>query len=244
MDDVTRRKMLAAGAAAGMAGLASSAAAATFGNPDEPAEGAINAKNSTDLAVPGPHDTAVSDQFPSAFKPSPADAGDMPEFWATFNNAPRCIQDGGWARQVTSSSFPIATEISGVDMRLAAGAIREFHWHQAAEWAYVTYGADEWQYYIKGEARMGVFNTGPKAVTMEFHPGDIGYVKRNLGHYIKNAGTKDLAFLEVFRGDTYQEVLLSDWLTHTPTQMVTAHLNVPADTIARWPNGNAPVVPV
>jgi oxalate decarboxylase/phosphoglucose isomerase-like protein (cupin superfamily) len=33
-------------------------------------------------------------------------------------------------------------------------------------------GAGEWQYYIKGKARMGVFNTGPQVLTMDFNPGD------------------------------------------------------------------------
>ena len=48
--------------------------------------------------------------------------------------------------------------------------MREMHWHP---------NADEWQYYIKGNGRMTVFNTGPNAVTMDFNPGDIGYVKKN-----------------------------------------------------------------
>ena len=64
------------------------------------------------------------------------------------------------------------------------------HWHP---------NADEWQYWIKGKGQMTVFNTGPNAVTMDFNPGDIGYVKKNLGHYIKNTGDTDLQFLEVFR---------------------------------------------
>ena len=38
--------------------------------------------------------------------------------------------------------------------------------------------ADEWQNYIKGKARMTVFNTGPNAMTMDFNAGDIGYVRR------------------------------------------------------------------
>ena len=142
---------------------------------------------------------------------------------------------GGFVQIVDSHNFKVAETVAAALVTVHPGGMRAMHWHP---------NADEWQYYIEGEARMGVFNTGPKAVTMDFHPGDIGYVKRNLGHYIKNTGTEDLVFLEVFRSDTYQEVLLSDWLTHTPTQMVAALLNVPADTIAKWPNGNAPVVPV
>jgi hypothetical protein len=57
-----------------------------------------------------------------------------------FNDAPRRVQNGGWARQVTQSDFQVSESISGVNMRLAAGAIRELHWHQAAEWGFMSYG--------------------------------------------------------------------------------------------------------
>ena len=41
---------------------------------------------------------------------------------------------------MTQDSFAVADTISGVNMRLTAGGIREMHWHQFAEWAYMTYG--------------------------------------------------------------------------------------------------------
>ena len=59
-------------------------------------------------------------------------------FWASFNNAPRRIQDGGWARQVTQFDFQISKTIFGVNMRLTRGGIREMHWHLFANWAFVT----------------------------------------------------------------------------------------------------------
>jgi oxalate decarboxylase len=37
-------------------------------------------------------------------------------------------------------------------------------------------------------ARTPVFNGGPKAVTMDFNPGYIGYVKKTLGHCAENVG--------------------------------------------------------
>ena len=37
------------------------------------------------------------------------------------------------------------------------------------------------------------------AVTQNFNPGDIGYIKRAYGHYIRNTGNTDLVYLEVFR---------------------------------------------
>ena len=82
----------------------------------------------------------MAKQFPSAQIPPATDVGGLPMDWASFNNAPRRIQNGGWARQVTVEDFAISKEISGVNMRLTAGGIRELHWHQAAEWAIMTYG--------------------------------------------------------------------------------------------------------
>src|SRR5258706_2614400 len=135
----SRRDMLAA-SAAGAVMTASAARAATFGNPDEPPQGAINAKGPGNLTDPGPQNPVLGNQFPSAQFPPATDVGGMPMDWASFNNAPKRIQSGGWARQVTQADFQIFETISGGDMRLTAGGIRELHWPQAAEWAARTYG--------------------------------------------------------------------------------------------------------
>jgi oxalate decarboxylase len=412
---VSRREVLVAGAA-GAVMSASTARAVSFGNPDEPPQGAINARNPASSTDPGPQNQAVASQFPSAVSPPATDVGSLQMNWASFNNAPRRIQNGGWAREVTQSTFPISTTIAGVNMRLTAGGIRELHWHQAAEWAFMTYGncrvtvldtkgqpyvadvkegdlwyfpagyphslqglgpdgcefvicfddgaasefntllltdwtahtppsvlaenfgvpietfadiplhnlwifqgkvpgdlsavrqamtgnagappypftfslgssppinqtksgkvqiadstnfkvsttiaaslitmqpralrqmhwhpnADEWQYYIKGKARMGVFNTGPNVLTMDFNPGDIGYIKRNYGHYVQNVGDTELQFFAVFRTSRYEEMSLSDWLRHSPPEMVAQHLNVDEATISKWPSNRPLIMP-
>ncbi len=409
-----RRGLLAAAGSLGVAGIAR--AAPSFGNPDDPAEGAINARGTpTGLTDPGPQNPALMAQFPSFQDPPATDVNGMPLFWASFNNAHKRIQNGGWAREVTQDDFAISETISGVNMRLAAGGIRELHWHQQAEWAFMLTGkcrittldaqgrpsvddvgpgdlwyfppglphslqglgpdgaefllafdngrasefntlmltdwmahtppevlsknfnvpadtfkniplnnlwifegkepgpleddrramncvpntepvifrlgamkptkktrggqvqiqdsrnfpiaknvaaalvtvepggmrelhwhpnADEWQYYIKGQARMTVFNTGPKAATADFRPGDVGYIKKSLGHYIENTGNTELQFLEIFKTDTYMDVSLSDWLTHLPPQLVQQHLNIDPAVLARFPNMAPAVVPV
>jgi oxalate decarboxylase len=410
----SRRNMLAFSAAGAVATAAPAANAATFGNPDEPPQGAVNA-NAGSFRDPGPQNPTLVSQFPSATNPPATDVGEMPLFWASFNNAPKRVQNGGWARQVTQADFPISEDFSGVNMRLSAGGIREMHWHRAAEWAFMTYGecrvtvldtdgrasvqdvkqgdlwffpagyphslqglgsdgcefvivfddgraseyntllltdwiahtppevlaanfgvppetlksiplhdlwifqgkepgplsddqravssggmppnpftfslagaaprrntgsgtlhvadsttfkvsntiaaaletikpggiremhwhpnADEWQYYTKGEGRMTVFDAGPRAQTMDFRAGDVGLVKRNQGHYVQNTGTTDLQFLAVFKAPAYQEISLSDWLTHTPAALVAQHLNIDPSVLARFP-ANAPgIVP-
>ncbi len=53
----------------------------------------------------------------------------MPQFWASFNNANKRMQNGGWARQVTQADFQISEPVAGVNMRRTAGGVRELHWH-------------------------------------------------------------------------------------------------------------------
>ena len=411
---MSRRHVLAA-TSVGAASV-TMARAATFGNPDLPPQGAINVTDPNALTIPGPHDSVLADTMPAFLQPPATDVGSMPQFWASFNLAPRRIQDGGWGRQVTQSDFAISTEIAGVNMRLSAGGIRELHWHQQAEWSIMTYGhcritvldleghpyvadvkegdlwyfpaglphslqglgpdgcefvlafdngassefntlpatdwmahtppevlaknfgvppeafkdiplqnrwifqgkvpgplaevqaamaskagapqfpftfsladapklsddqggsvqiadssnfrvattvaaglvtirpgamrtmhwhpnADEWQYYTKGTGRMTVFNAGPAAVTANFYPGDIGYVKKGLGHYIENTGNTDLVMIAVFRAPRYEEVSFSDWLAHSPPEMVAATFNLTPEVVARFPRDRPGMMP-
>jgi len=415
---LSRRNIVAAAAAGSVVTAAAVARAASFGNPDEPPQGAINTQGNPSSATdPGPNNPAITNQFPGAFSPPATGTGELPLFWASFNNAPRRIQNGGWARQVTQYDFQISETIAGVNMRLTRGGIRELHWHLTAEWAYVTRGscrittidqfgrsnvedvhqgglwyfpaglphslqgigedgcefiicfddgkasefntllvtdwlaytppddlalnfglpvetfskiplhdlyifqgempgpleaeqqqaagdagppvlrstfqlnevaptrqtkggmvqiadssnfkasktiaavlvtihpggmremhwhpnADEWQYFISGQGQATVFNTGPNVVTQNFNPGDIGYIQRAYGYYIRNTGTTDLVYLEVFRSSYFSDVSLSDWLAHTPRALVAQHLNIDPATVARFPSNKPVVVPV
>ena len=124
---------------------------------------------------------------------------------------------------VNGKTREVAKTIAAALVTVHPGGMREMHWHP---------NADEWQYWIKGKGRMTVFNTGPNALTMDFNPGDIGYVKRNLGHYMENVGDTDMVVLEVFRSSYFADISLSDWLARTPPALVAQHLNVDVATIA------------
>ncbi len=138
MNPLQRRGLLAA---AGVLGAATAAQAASFGNPDQPPQGAVNARgNPQSLTDPGPRNPGLSSQFPSSQDPPATDINGMPQFWSSFNIVHKRIQNGGWARQVTQADFAISDTVSGVNMRLTAGGIRELHWHQQAEWAIMLAG--------------------------------------------------------------------------------------------------------
>jgi hypothetical protein len=101
---MSRRDVLATTAVAGVVTAATMTVATaapqkspiSYGNPDDPPQGAVNATNPRSITDPGPQNPAIRSQFPSAFSPPPTDVGSMPLSWATFNNAPRRIQNGGW----------------------------------------------------------------------------------------------------------------------------------------------------
>jgi oxalate decarboxylase len=140
MDDNTRRGLLRAGATAAAVSAAATAGAQTFGNPDRPLEARGNVTNPIAAEEPGPQNPALAKQFPS-FQDTPAtDINGMDLFWASFNNAHKRYQNGGWAREVTQGDFAISEAVSGVNMRLGPGGVRELHWHQRAEWAVMTDG--------------------------------------------------------------------------------------------------------
>jgi oxalate decarboxylase len=51
-------------------------------------------------------------------------------------------------------------------------------------------------------------------------------------------------FLALFKSDHYAEVSLSDWLAHTPPQLVMQHLNISAETLAKFPRNRPGLMPM
>ena len=103
--------------------------------------------------------------------------------------------------------------------------------------------ADEWQYFIAGKGRMTVISTGNKARTMDFQAGDVGYVEKTLLHYIENTGDSDMVFLEMFKSPYYQDLSFTEWLTHTPPELVMAHLKIDRATYDAIPRSKAVILP-
>jgi oxalate decarboxylase len=132
----------------------------------------------------------------------------------------------GDVRIVDSTTFKESNTVSSALVTIKPGGMRELHWHP---------NADEWQYHISGQGRMTVFTSGGRARTMDFQAGDVGYVPMPLPHYVQNTGDTDLKFLEMFKSDRFQELSLSEWLTHTPPELVMAHLNIDRATLETIP---------
>ena len=113
----------------------------------------------------------------------------------------------GSVRITDTKLFPASRTIAAALVEVEPGGMRELHWHP---------NTDEWQYYIAGQARMGVFAASGQARTFDFFENDVGFVPFAMGHYIENTGTTTLKFLEIFKSDYYADVSLDQWLALTP----------------------------
>ena len=150
----------------------------------------------------------------------------MPLSWASFNNAPRRIQNGGWARQVTQDHFAVSDTISGVNMRLTAGGIRELHWHQFAEWAYMTYG----------NCRITMLDELGRPYIADVKEGDLWYFPAGLPHSLQGLGPDGCEFLICFdegKASEFTTLLVTEWFTHTPPDILAENFGVPAETFAQ-----------
>ncbi len=141
----------------------------------------------------------------------------------------------GTVRITDSSNFPASKTIAAALVELEPGGMRELHWHP---------NTDEWQYYIEGQGRMGVFASSGQARTFDFAAGDVGYVPFAMGHYVENTGTTPLRFLEMFKSSYYADVSLNQWLALTPPSLIQAHLKIDPQTMQVFHDKKSPVVPI
>jgi oxalate decarboxylase len=162
-------------------------------------------------------------------------SGTVPNSFAFFTGKmkPNKETAGGSVKIVDRKNFP-ATNIAAAIVTVKPGGLRELHWHP---------NEDEWQYYVKGNARMTVFAAGGHARTMDFRSGDVGYIQRSMPHYIENTGDTDLLFLEVFPTPEYQDISLAEWLAHTPSRLVDQHIATGEDFLRKIPKTEAVVPP-
>ena len=165
-----------------------------------------------------------------------AGAGPVPEPFTHHLLAQEPVRTkGGSFRIADSRVFKASKTIAAALIEIEPGGMRELHWHPIA---------DEWLYFLSGEARMGVFDANGDAGTFDYQAGDVGYVPRPMGHYVVNRGTTTLRFLGAFRSDRVVEAALSKWLALTPHELVRAHLHIDESVLARIPVRHTPIVPV
>jgi oxalate decarboxylase len=135
---------------------------------------------------------------------------------------------GGEERIVSSVEFPIQKTVTGVIMDLKPGALREMHWHP---------NGDEWQYYISGRARVGIFGAHGRELVDEFRPGNVAFIKQGFGHYIEQIGDEPTKVLIVLNAGIYQQISISSWLAANPSSMIADNFGWSKEQVEKLPKG-------
>jgi oxalate decarboxylase len=152
----------------------------------------------------------------------------VPPFKYSFALARKRVSSGGWTRQVTARELPISTTIAGVEMRLTAGGVRELHWHVEAEWAIMLYG----------NARITAVDQEGRSFVSDVSEGDLWLFPKGIPHSIQGLGPDGARFLLVFDNGNFNEFgtfLITDWLTHTPKEILAKNFRVPESTFDKVP---------
>lgn len=134
---------------------------------------------------------------PDLLAPPGTDSGDVPQAQWPMSLSRNRLGSGkksGWARQQNTGQLPAATEMAGVDMRLAPGAYRELHWHTANEWSLV----------LKGSARLSAVNEKGESFIDDISAGDVWFFPAGVPHSIQ-ALDEGCEFLLIFDEGDFSE---------------------------------------
>ena len=185
---------------------------------------------------PGQENKPLLDENPDSNMPPPTDHGDMVPLWYSFDLVKKRVEEGGWTHQVTERELPSSTDIAGVNMRLTAGSYRELHWHTADEWAYVLYG----------KARLTVMSPDGLMFISEVGEGDLWLFPAGFPHSIQGLDPDGTEFLLVFNQGHFSEdgtMLLSEWMAHTPTEVLMKNFGLGREALAKLPTGALYIFP-
>ncbi len=178
--------------------------------------------------VLGPTNPARAAESRSRVAPPKTDHGTLPSLRWSFCDSHNRLSEGGWARQTTVRELPIATEIAGVNMRLKAGAVREMHWHEEGEWAYM----------LKGSARITLVDQNLRTFQADVGEGEGWFFPAGIPHSIQGLGPDGCEFLLVFDDGDFDEnstFQLTDWLACTPKEILAKNFHTTVSAFDKIP---------
>jgi oxalate decarboxylase len=178
-------------------------------------------------AILGPRNIPLERENPDLLASPSTDAGTIPNLKFSFAAARNRLTAGGWGREITARELPVATTLASVNMRLKPGGIRELHWHKEAEWAYM----------LAGRARITAIDPQGRNFIDDVGVGDLWNFPAGIPHSIQGL-QEGCEFLLVFDNGNFSEnetFLISDWLAHTPREVLAKNFGVPESAFANLP---------
>lgn len=158
----------------------------------------------------------------------PRRSGDPVTFTAALDKGPIKATSGGWAREVTTKALPIATDIAGAHLFLNPGGVREMHWHNSAEWAYI----------LGGNCQVTVVDPHGETEVANYAAGDLWYFPKGHAHAIQALGSEPCHAILAFDDGLYGEhgtFGLSDWISRLDPPALAQIMGVTKDVVSKIP---------
>ncbi|KAM0138824.1 hypothetical protein ACHAO1_003423 [Botrytis cinerea] len=188
-------------------------------------------RGSSGQTDPGPQTYEYQKLNPDLLAPPGTDSGDVPQAQWPMSLSRNRLGSGkksGWARQQNTGQLPAATEMAGVDMRLAPGAYRELHWHTANEWSLV----------LKGSARLSAVNEKGESFIDDISAGDVWFFPAGVPHSIQ-ALDEGCEFLLIFDEGDFSEdgtFLVSEIFLRNPKSVLSKNFQTPVSSFDNLPS--------
>lgn len=133
---------------------------------------------------------------------------------------------GGSFVQASVDQFPNSRTMIGAFTLLTPGGVREPHWHP---------NADEWDFVLRGRARITLFDGGRKSGEVEVGPNQVGFLPRGQAHAVETIGDEDFYLFSIFNANEFQAIGLTPALLTLPDPLLATNLGLPAATAAKLP---------
>src|SRR5581483_10046165 len=104
-------------------------------------------------------------------------------------------------------------------------------WHQQAEWAVMTYG----------NCRVTILDENGRPAVADVKEGDLWYFPAGLPHSLQGLGPDGAEFVLAFdngRSSEFNTLPATDWMAHTPPDVLAKNFGVPADAFKNIPLQN------
>ena len=154
-----------------------------------------------------------------------------PYLFDLAKSKPTVTKPGGTVQGAYEKVFPIVAgqKAAMFLVVLKPGAIREPHWHPNA-W--------EFDYCIKGKARMSVVGPNNEWKLFDVEAGQVVFVPMGFFHYFENTGDEDLQFLISFNNsgaESDDDIGVSVSLGGIPNHVLAATFGVPEKVFDQVP---------
>ncbi|KAI0651084.1 Bicupin oxalate decarboxylase/oxidase [Trametes meyenii] len=176
----------------------------------------------------------IDAQNPDNVAAPTTDAGTVPNLKWSFSLSHTRLLKGGWVREQTITDLPPSKDLAAAEIRLSPNAYRELHWHRVAEWGYI----------LNGTGRISAIDESGRSYISDVKgplngtDPDIYYFPPGVPHSIQ-ALDQGLEILLIFTDGNFDAsgttFMLSDWLAHTPLEVVAQNLGVNTSVLANIP---------